>query len=106
MKRKSLEGVAALVAVCSLLWLVDNVNIHGNHLAAGFEASLKGFAAYPAPVTASSFDTPPNTVGLDLIDMYECSWGPPLPDIGGWVGLWLVTAVVGGLPTAVLIRRT
>ena len=97
--------LSALVVVGALVWLVDNVNAHGNHIAADFDTYLKANSLQAAPVRAQGFDAMPDTAGFDLIDMYDCGWGPTLPDIGGRVGLWLVTAVVGGIPTAILIRR-
>ena len=42
--------------------------------------------------------------GLELVEMYACTWGPPVDDISGWVGLWVLTLLIGGVPTALLMR--
>jgi hypothetical protein len=112
--RSAVRIAAAFCAICALAWLVDNVDTHGNQLQTGLANALahddlakpsmvRGRSAGDVP-PASDVGVPP-APGLDLIDMYECMCGPsPATDIKGWVGLWLVTVLIGGLPTAVLIR--
>jgi hypothetical protein len=96
--------VAAIVASVGLAVLVWNVDRHGDHVQQGLISQLKHSQSRPVatPVpTADGLDTS----GLDLIDMYECMCGgAPLGDIRGWVGLWLVAALIDGLPTAILLR--
>ena len=83
--------VAAIVMTCSLAWLADNVNTHGNWINSEVDAAFEEFQRTPLG----------DPEGLNLI---ECMCGPPAYGVGGWVGLWLVTVLIGGVPTAVLIR--
>ena len=96
--------VAAAITVAGLCWLVSNVNTHGDHVQLGVISHLR--YTPQTPVTARMPE--PNrleTAGLDMIEMYECMCPAPMgTDIRGWWGLWLVTALIGGLPTAVLAR--
>jgi hypothetical protein len=100
---------AAVCAVCSLAWLVDNVNTHGNQVQTGLASSLTGLGnrleqRVTQPIASDPVRPVSPEAGLDLVDMFECTWGAVPPSINGWAGLWLVTAVIGGLPMAVLIR--
>jgi hypothetical protein len=95
---------AAIVATIGLAVLVWNVDRHGDHVQQGLISQLKHTQSEPVATPAVRADGP-ETTGLDLIDMYECMGCGTLPDIKGWVGPWLVTVMIGGVPTAILLRR-
>jgi hypothetical protein len=100
--RIAVKSVAAILAAISLNWLVSNIDTHGDHIQLGLQSQLES-AQHPRP-PAPHFETDViYAAGLDTIDMVIVC-GPVFTDISGWVGLWLVTVVVGGLPTAVLAR--
>lgn len=102
--RVAIRVVAAVVAAISLSWLVSNVDTHGGHLQLGLQSQLES-AQQPRPPMPRIQPTDTDAADLDVIHMYECMCPGPLgSDIRGWFGLWLVTVVVGGLPTAVLAR--
>ena len=99
---------AAVIAACGFSLLVAGINAHGDNVERGFAMFLAqvGRPAPPAPepiLAAREFEFGQST-GLDLVDMYSCNWGPNVDDISGWVGLWMLTVLVGGLPTAVVLR--
>src|SRR6185436_10337461 len=96
---------AAVMAAFGFSLLVAGVNAHGDNVQRGFAAFLAAPSAPSAPepireVRELEFG---ESTGLDLVDMYQCTWGPTLDDISGWVGLWILTVLVGGLPTAVVL---
>jgi hypothetical protein len=98
---------AAVIATCGLSLLVAGVNAHGDNVQRGLANGLTqdGRSAPPAPEPvreARELEFGQST-GLDLVEMYQCTWGPTVDDISGWVGLWMLTVVVGGLPTAVVL---
>ena len=105
MKPSVIRIVAAVCALCAMAWLVWNVNHHGDELQQGLAANLT-----PPKVTIIAEPvkqvSPAAPAGLDLIDMYECMCSSPSigADISGWVGLWFVTFLIGGIPTAILLR--
>lgn len=103
MKPSVIRIVAAVSAITALAWLVDNVNTHGDEVQRGTHLAL---SYEPRAVKTPPASQPtPATDGLDLIDMYECMCAAPIgADIKGWVGLWFVTLLVGGIPTAILLR--
>jgi hypothetical protein len=93
--------VAAIAAAISLNWLVSNVDTHSLHIQLGLQSQLES-AHRPRPPLPRS-ETPGIDVGgLDIIECM-CS-GPVGTDIRGWLGLWFVTVLIGGLPAAVLAR--
>ena len=97
---------AAIVASIGLAVLVWNIDRHSGHVQQGLISQLKHA---PSKVVDTPVLKPAGleTAGLDLIDMYECMCGgAALGDIRGWVGLWLVTVLVGGLPMAILLRSS
>jgi hypothetical protein len=101
-----LTAVSALVAVWALACLVDNVNTHSDHIQRSFASTIEGFSAESMGAPREwPRDSPPNgeKASIDSIEIHHVH--AALSDIRGWLGLWLVAALTGGLPTAVLIRR-
>ena len=104
--RVAVKSVAAILAAISLNWLVSNVDTHSDHVQLGLQSHLES-AQHPRPRFPPLETTEIDAAGPDVIHMYECMCaGPVGGDIRGWVGLWIVTAVIGGLPTAVVVRAT
>ena len=98
--------VALVIAVCSLAWMVANVNTHGDEVRGGVSSFLKVQAVQTRAQQSLVRERESSMAGggLDLVDMYQCTWGSPGSDIRGWVGLWLVTMLIGGVPTAVFVH--
>lgn len=101
MKYSVIRIVAAVSALCAMAWLVATVNAHGDAMQQAVSTTMR----------ASSFRIEPSRndhrpAGLELIDMYECMCGPFSNDIElrRWLRLWLVAAIIGGIPTAILLR--
>ena len=104
-RRSALRIVSAAIAAAGLWWLVSNVNAHGDHIQRDFRSYYEQRVIAPAALPVIETRHPEGGGGLDLIHMYECMCGGPIgADIRGWFGLWLVTVLVGGLPTAILAR--
>ena len=101
--RIAVKSAAAIVIAISLNWLVSNVDTHGDHIQVGLQSLLESAQQRRPPAPRIETDEI-DAARLDTIDMF-IACGPALStNISGWVGLWLVTVVVGGLPTAVLAR--
>ena len=100
--RPSFIGIAAaVVAICALGWLVATVNRHGDDAQRG--AALLLHQSPPRVIS-----TAPDEAGggLDLVDMFQCMCVSGNDDeIRLWVKWWVIAAVFGGLPVAVLIRQ-
>jgi hypothetical protein len=110
MTRVSLIRIfAATIAVAGLALVVLSVNTHGDRATLGVFAALR--AQSQALVQARARERARENQwmaggGLELVDMFQCMCAGPLgTDIRGWVGLWIVTVVLGGVPTAVLLRN-
>jgi hypothetical protein len=96
--------IAAVVAGTSLYWLVWNVDRHSEHIRQDLAAHLTHNQLRPVRTVSERIEEraeqDPLEGGFDIIDVcYQ-----PLPDAKGWLGLWFVTALIGGAPTAVLVR--
>ena len=103
--------IAAVIATCGLCVLVAGINAHGDNVQRGFALllapdirSAPSTPSAPEPVLEARELEFGQSTGLDLVDVYQCTWGPTLDDISGWIGLWILTVIVGALPTAVLLR--
>src|SRR4026207_374547 len=99
--------IAAVIATIGLCVLVAGINAHGDNVQRGFALGLtqKGPVASSAVREAREPEFGEAGGGLDLVDRYRCPGGPlASDDISGWVGVWLLTLLIGGLPTAVLLR--
>ena len=99
--------IAAVIATIGLCVLVAGINAHGDNVQRGFALGLtqKGPVASSAVREAREPEFGEAGAGLDLVDMYQCTCGPlASDDISGWVGVWLLTLLIGGVPTAVLLR--
>jgi hypothetical protein len=110
MSRTSFTRIAAgVIAACGLSVLVAGINEHGDNvqrrLANGLAQVSRSAPSAPKPVReARGLEFGEAGAGLDLVDMYQCMCGGISGDISGWVGLWLLTLLIGGVPTAVIVR--
>jgi len=93
---------AAVIAACGLSLVVVSVNAHGDHTQVGVSSFLRT-QSQVVPKQRSS-EWMQEGGGLELVDMYQCMCGGVNGDISGWIGLWLLTLLVGGVPTAVIVR--
>jgi hypothetical protein len=106
MDRRSLIRIAAaVITLCGLALLVLSLNTHGDHAQAGVASFVRdqsqGVLEQRARERVSDAT---GGGGLEVVDMFQCMCATPLgTDIRGWVGLWLVTVMVGGVPTAILL---
>ena len=112
MGRHSLIRItAAVIAACGLSLLVAGINGHGNNVQRGLANGLaqvgRSAPSAPEPVRdVRELEFSEAGGGLDLVDMYQCMCGGISGDISGWVGLWLLTLLIGGIPTAVIVRSS
>ena len=110
MSRPSLIRItAAVIATCGLSVLVAGINGHGDNVQRGLANGLaqvsRSAPSAPEPVRDSrEVEFGEAGGGLDLVDMYQCMCGGVSGDISGWVGVWLLTLLIGGVPTAVILR--
>jgi hypothetical protein len=98
-----LRIIAAVIATIALSVLVDTVNTHGNKISNDVGGSIDQRIATPLQ-TRSPRRLENSHAAPDVIEMVECMCGPPAYGVGGWIGLWFLTVLVGGVPTAVLLR--
>ena len=95
---------AAVIAACGLSLVVVTVNAHGDHTQLGVSSFLRA-QSQVVPKQRSGESMQEGGGGLELIDMFQCMCGGGIStDIRGWVGLWMLTVLVGGVPTAVVLR--
>jgi hypothetical protein len=98
---------AAVIAACALCLLVFSVNNHGDKAQRGLANAMDQRVAVPLRTTELSTAADyGSSEGLQLVDMYQCMCGGTPGDISGWIGWWLFTALFGGVPTAVLVRKS
>lgn len=111
----AIRVTAAIIAVAGLVWLTANINTHGEELQRGLAGTVDRHPIAPVVVPQAPAQVPAvqqsnelqfdeSSADLELVEMYQCMCGASSDDIRGWVGLWLVTVLVGGLPTAVLVH--
>ena len=100
----AIRSIAKVLVVWALGWLLLNVNAHSDRITQKATSALVQLQAH---VRSASVPRSVNEGGggLHLIEMFECMCQPLGSGGGGWVGLWLVTALIGGVPTAVLLRH-
>src|ERR1043165_9797139 len=90
--------ICALIAAAALAWQVDAVNTHSNDAQQGLQNALQHSSAAATTRTSST-----DGAGLDLVDMFQCMCASN-EDMRPWVRWWLVAAIFGGIPIAVLLR--
>ena len=100
--------IATSVVILGFCWLVLSVNSHGDDVSRTVAAA---FAYTDPPARSMGVHTAVElaseaTTRLDVIEMYHC-----MCDGGGdaetmlWLRWWIIAALFGGLPTAILLRR-
>ena len=94
----------AVLASCALGLLVTSVTVHGDNL---YDKFAQAIGQVQVHATAPRVTTSPGLEGGGGLDLVECMCGyTSYYGIGGWLGLWVVTVIFGGLPTAVLLRAS
>ena len=98
----ALRICAVVVATCAMSWLLLEVNRHGDDTTLAAATVLR---PSPAKQPVAPEVRPAAAGGLDLVDMYECMCASYGDEIGRWVWWWMMAAVFGGLPVAILLRQ-
>ena len=103
-----LRVIAAVVAAFSMAWLLSNIDTHSQLIERNMAGTFAGIQTWVPPPPPTSEPRLPEAPGLDVVQIYECLCGYSAAQygVGGWIGLWLVTFLVGGIPTAVLAHST
>ncbi|MBY0497905.1 MAG: hypothetical protein K2Y23_27160 [Cyanobacteria bacterium] len=100
--------IAAVIAACGLALVMVSVNTHGDRAQRAVLSVIREQSERVKEQRARerAEEVRVTSGGLNLVDMFECMCGEPLgTDLRGWIGLWLVTVLVGGVPTAIILRK-